>query len=81
MIGAKNIEKKKKNPQITAVRPVREPASTPAALSTKDVTGQRPKIEPNNVARASAANAWRERGKSPSSSTNPMLVARPSKVP
>ena len=33
MIGAKKILSKKKKPQKTAVRPVRDPASTPAADS------------------------------------------------
>ena len=68
-IGAKKMLKKKKNAQITAVSPVLEPASTPAALSMYEVTGLRPKQEPIMVAMASAENAQRLLGKSPFSST------------
>lgn len=82
MMGAKKIDKKKKIPQNMAVKPVREPASTPAPLSMKDVTGERPKIEPNIVEIASTAKACLLAGKSPvSSSTKPIAETRASRVP
>mmetsp|Transcript_16397 Transcript_16397/g.20451 ORF Transcript_16397/g.20451 Transcript_16397/m.20451 type:complete len:89 (-) Transcript_16397:1124-1390(-) len=67
--GAKNIERKKNRPQNTAASPVLAPASTPAADSMKEVTGDSPNKDPKAVARASAVNAQRLLGKSPFSST------------
>ena len=81
MIGAKKILKKKYVPMMTAVNPVRAPASTPDPDSIYDVTGVKLKILPNIVANASAENANRERGKSPFSSTNFNVLANANKVP
>mmetsp|Transcript_3761 Transcript_3761/g.7476 ORF Transcript_3761/g.7476 Transcript_3761/m.7476 type:complete len:211 (-) Transcript_3761:974-1606(-) len=81
IIGAKKILSKKKIPQNTAVMPVREPVSTPAALSMYEVTGLRPKKEPAMVAQASAAKARRDRGKSPFSSAIPMAITKARRVP
>jgi hypothetical protein len=82
MIGAKKIEIKKKKPQKTAVMPVFAPASTPAPLSMKDVTGLSPKSDPNIVDKASAAKARRLFGKSPVSlSTYPRAEASARRVP
>jgi len=81
MMGAKKMLIRKKIPQKTAVMPVREPVSTPAALSMYEVTGLRPKKEPAMVAQASAAKARRDRGKSPLSSAMPMAITRARRVP
>ena len=81
MMGAKKILKKKKKPQRQAVKPVRAPASTPAPLSMYEVTGDNPKKLPKIVANASLANAMRDFGKSPVSSTYPSELARANSVP
>ena len=81
MIGAQKILKKKYIPMMTAVKPVRAPASTPDPDSIYDVTGVKLNILPNSVANASAENANRERGKSPLASTNFNVLASASNVP
>ena len=82
IMGAKKIDRKKNNPQNTAVRPVREPASTPAPLSMNEVTGESPKMEPNIVESASTENACLLAGKSPvSSSTKPIAETSARSVP
>ena len=81
IIGAKKSEKKKKMPHKTAVRPVRDPASTPIPLSRKEVTGESPNKEPNILANASAAKACLLFGKFPFSSTYPMDETSAKRVP
>lgn len=66
---------------MTAVNPVRAPASTPDPDSIYDVTGVKLKKLPKIVANASAEKANRERGKSPFSSTNFNVLANASSVP
>mmetsp|Transcript_9156 Transcript_9156/g.12996 ORF Transcript_9156/g.12996 Transcript_9156/m.12996 type:complete len:89 (-) Transcript_9156:306-572(-) len=81
MIGAKKIERKKKNATNTDVRPVRLPTSTPAALSMYEVIGDNPKSDPNIVASASVEKAARLLGKSPFSSIMPIDEIMASNVP
>jgi hypothetical protein len=60
---------------MTAVSPVREPASTPDPDSINDVTGDKPKMLPKMVAKASEAKANQElSGKSPSA--EPMIESQ-----
>ena len=53
-MGAKRMESRKRAAAVSAVRPVRPPAVTPAADSTKVVVVEVPKTAPAEVAMASA---------------------------
>ena len=55
--GAKNKERKNRIPVTSVVIPVRPPAATPDALSTKEVTVLVPNTAPTVVAMASDRNA------------------------
>jgi hypothetical protein len=48
-IGAKNIEMKKHEPVVIAVRPVFPPSEMPAPDSMNAVTGDKPKREPIEI--------------------------------
>ena len=80
-MGAMNIQARKSTPQTSAVRPVRPPASTPAADSTKVVTVEVPVQEPQMVPTASASSASFILGILPCSSTIPAREAVPTRVP
>ena len=51
--GANNVEIRNKNPETTAVKPVRPPAATPEEDSTNVVTVEVPRTAPAVVATAS----------------------------
>ena len=53
-MGAKNREMKKQIPVVMAVKPVRPPSWMPEPDSTNAVTGEEPKSEPMEIAKASA---------------------------
>ena len=80
-IGANNVEIRNKNPETTAVKPVRPPAATPEEDSTNVVTVEVPRTAPAVVATASAINAGLIPGSLPSSSSIPAFVLTPTKVP
>ena len=79
--GANNVEIRNKNPETTAVKPVRPPAATPEEDSTNVVTVEVPRTAPAVVATASAINAGLIPGSLPSSSSIPAFVLTPTKVP
>lgn len=80
--GAKSNAKRNKIPQVTAVKPVRPPAPTPAALSTKAVMVLAPKRAPKLTPTASTVMALPSPGNLPSLGlAMPALVAVPIKVP
>ena len=64
--GANNVEIRNKNPETTAVKPVRPPAATPEEDSTNVVTVEVPRTAPAVVATASAINAGLIPGSLPS---------------
>lgn len=79
--GAKNKDRKK-HPAVTSdVNPLRPPASTPEALSTKVLTVDVPSIAPTVVPTASAIKACCIRGNLPFSSSMPARDATPISVP
>ena len=80
-MGAKKIEAMKRAAAVTAVRPVRAPSDTPAALSTKVVVVEVPRTAPTEVAMASADSALETRGSDPSLAKNPPLSETPIRVP
>ena len=80
-MGAKKMEIMKSAAAVTAVRPVRAPSDTPAALSTKVVVVEVPRTAPTDVATASAERALETRGSDPSLARNPPLRETPIKVP
>ena len=69
--GEKKSATTKQQPTTKAVRPVRPPCATPAALSTYVVVVDVPSIAPTVVAMESAINAWLRRSMRPSLSTMP----------
>ena len=79
--GVKNMDNKNSEPQTTAVRPVRPPTPTPAALSTKAVMVLVPKSEPMLTPAASVSIALPMPGKRPVLSIRPAFVAIPTIVP
>ncbi|MNP03117.1 hypothetical protein D3C76_949920 [compost metagenome] len=81
-IGARNNDKRKHTPVVTAVRPVRPPAATPAELSTKAVVVEVPSIAPPVTATASTNIALPTRFLPSSGSfIIPARVAVPTNVP
>src|SRR5690242_13190081 len=81
-MGAKKSEMKKQIPVVMAVSPVRPPSWMPDPDSTKAVTGDEPKSEPTEIAKASALYAIVLLGKSPvSESTTPEKRAIEYSVP
>ena len=82
MRGAKNKQRINMIPQVTAVKPVRPPAPTPAALSTKAVMVLEPNIAPKLTPRESTIIALPRPGNSPFlGSAIPALEAVAIKVP
>ena len=79
--GERNRERAKRTATVTAVRPVRPPSETPAALSTKVVVVETPRPAPMVVATASAMRAPLMRGSFPSSSSMFALEETPTRVP
>ena len=79
--GAINRQTRNSAAAVSAVSPVRPPASTPAALSTKLVVDEVPSTAPTAVALASDSRARRRRGKWPCSSSIPARFATPTRVP
>ena len=79
--GEKNMDKKKSPATTKAVSPVRPPADTPVALSTKVVTVLEPRHAPEVVAIASANSACLQLGTSPFSLSILALVDTPTNVP
>ena len=63
--GAKNKERMNIKPQVTAVKPVRPPAPTPAALSTKAVIVLEPSRAPKLTPRESTIIAFPKPGNLP----------------
>ena len=80
-IGAKRIDERNSRAVEIAVRPVRPPIVTPAALSMKVVVVDVPKNAPADVAMASAESALDARGSLPSGVRNPPLTETPTRVP
>ncbi len=80
-IGAMNMQARKRIPVVNAVRPVRPPASTPEADSTKVVTVEVPVTAPATVPTASEMRASFIWGMSPSLSTMLAREAVPTSVP
>ena len=80
-MGAMNMLSRNMTPTTRAVRPVRPPASTPAADSTKVVTVEVPVREPATVPTASASRASFILGILPSLSSRPARLAVPTRVP
>ena len=80
--GAKNKQRMNMIPQVTAVSPVRPPAPTPAALSTKAVIVLEPSIAPKLTPSESTIIALPRPGNSPFlGSAMPALEAVAIKVP
>ncbi len=80
IIGLKKSARRNKTAAVSAVKPVRPPCSTPAALSIKLVTVLVPKAAPATVPRASEIKARCARGRR-LSLMNPACSATPIKVP
>jgi hypothetical protein len=80
-MGAKKIAETNRPAAVMAVRPVRAPTATPAALSTKVVVVEVPRTAPTEVAMASAERALEARGRVPSLPMNPPLSDTPISVP
>src|SRR5690625_3030709 len=79
--GAKNKDKPNIPAVDKAVNPVRPPAATPEADSTKVVTVEVPKQAPAIVPIASAVKAFSTLGNFPFSSSISAFEATPAKVP
>ena len=80
-MGAMKIHARNIIPVVSAVRPVRPPASTPEADSTKVVTVEVPVTEPARVPTASDKSACFMLGIFPSLSSIPARLAVPTRVP
>ena len=80
-IGAMNMHSRNMMPQVSAVNPVRPPASTPDADSTNVVTVEVPVHEPTTVPTASLIRASFICGIFPFSSSMPARDAVPTSVP
>ena len=80
-IGAMKMHSRNKMPVVIAVRPVRPPASTPAADSTKVVTVEVPVRAPHTVPTASDSKACFIWGILPSASSIFAREAVPTRVP
>ena len=80
-MGARNMQARKRTAVVSAVRPVRPPASTPEADSMKVVTVEVPVAAPAMVPMASESRASFILGILPSLSTMPAREAVPTRVP
>ena len=80
-MGAMNMHSRKATPQVNAVRPVRPPASTPDADSTKVVTVDVPVQAPTMVPMESESRASFIWGILPFSSSMSAREAVPTSVP
>ena len=80
-MGAMKLHARNTIPVVSAVRPVRPPASTPDADSTKVVTVEVPVQAPATVPTASANRASLILGILPSLSSMPARLAVPTRVP
>ena len=80
-MGAMNAHRKNRMAQVSAVRPVRPPAATPAVDSTNVVTVEVPVHAPTTVPMESDKSAGLIQGISPFSPTMPAWFAVPTSVP
>ena len=80
-MGAMNMQARNRMPQVSEVRPVRPPASTPEADSTKVVTVEVPVQAPTMVPTESESMASFIWGILPFSSSMPAREAVPTSVP
>ena len=80
-MGANKMAETNRPAAVMAVRPVRAPTATPAALSTYVVVVEVPRMAPTDVAIASAERALEARGSVPSLAMNPPLNDTPINVP
>ena len=79
--GANRVDSRNSRPDTMAVRPVRPPADTPEADSTKVVTVEVPSTAPAEVPMASASREGLMQGNLPFLSSILALVATPMRVP